>query len=100
VGDGDGASGPLDHRTGGAQETGAPVEEAGMSQSRRKSLIEPITKVAVGYALAIATQIVVFPWFGLHPSLGENLALGGILTAISLIRGYALRRLFEAIGAR
>ena len=36
-----------------------------------------------------------FPWFGLHPSLGENLALGGVFTAISLMRGYALRRLFE-----
>lgn len=51
---------------------------------------------AVGCALSVATQIVVFPWFGLHPGVRENLALGGIFTAISLIRGYALRRLFEA----
>jgi hypothetical protein len=68
-----------------------------MSQSRRMSLIEAVTNVAVGYALAVATQIMVFPWFGLNPSLGDNLALGAIFTAISLIRGYALRRLFEAI---
>ena len=68
-----------------------------MSQSRRMSLIEAIANVVLGYALAVATQIVAFPWFGLHPSLGENLALGGIFTAISLVRGYALRRLFEAI---
>lgn len=67
-----------------------------MTQSRRMSLIEAITNVAVGYALAVATQIVVFPWFGLHPNLGENFALGGIFTAITLIRGYTLRRLFEA----
>ena len=66
-----------------------------MMQSRRMSLIEAMTNVAVGYALAVVTQIMVFPWFDLHPSLGENLALGGIFTAISLIRGYALRRLFE-----
>jgi hypothetical protein len=66
-----------------------------MTQSRRMSLIEAVTNVAVGYALAVVMQIVVFPWFDLHPSLGENLALGGIFTAISLIRGYALRRLFE-----
>jgi hypothetical protein len=70
------------------------------AQSRRMSLIEAMTSVAVGYALAVATQIVAFPWFGLHPSLGENMALGGMFTAISLIRGYALRRMFEAIGAR
>ncbi|KGJ22534.1 hypothetical protein [Paracoccus sanguinis] len=66
-----------------------------MTQSRRMSLIEAVTNVAVGYALAVVTQIMVFPWFDLHPSLGENLALGVIFTAISLIRGYALRRLFE-----
>jgi len=66
-----------------------------MTQSRRMSMVEAITNVAVGYALAVVTQIVVFPWFDLHPSLGENLALGGLFTAISLIRGYTLRRLFE-----
>ncbi len=66
-----------------------------MTQSRRMSLIEAVTNVAVGYVLAVATQIIVFPWFGLHPGLGENLTLGGIFTAISLIRSYALRRLFE-----
>ncbi|MFU8778707.1 MAG: hypothetical protein ACNA7M_13730 [Roseovarius sp.] len=63
-------------------------------QSRRMSLIEAITNVAVGYALAVVMQVMVFPWFGLHPSLGENLALGGVFTATSLIRSYTLRRLF------
>ena len=59
------------------------------------SLIEAVTNVAVGYVLAVTTQIVVFPWFGLHPSLGENLALGAVFVGISLLRSYALRRLFE-----
>ena len=63
-------------------------------QSRWLSLVEAITNVSVGYVLAVITQIVVFPWFGIHPSLGENLALGLVFTAISLMRGYALRRLF------
>ena len=66
-----------------------------MTQSRRMSLVEAVTNVVVGYALAVATQIVVFPWFGLQASLGENLALGGVFTGISLLRSYALRRLFE-----
>lgn len=66
-------------------------------QSRRMSLIEAVTNVAVGYALAVATQIVAFPWFGLHPSLGENLALGAVFVGISLVRSYALRRFFEVI---
>ncbi len=68
-----------------------------MTQSRRMSLIEAITNVAVGYALAVVTQMLVFPWFGLHASLGDNLALGLAFTATSLIRGYALRRLFTRL---
>lgn len=68
-----------------------------MTQSRRLSLVEAITNVTVGYVLAVITQIVVFPWFGIHPSLGENLAIGSIFTGISLLRSYALRRLFERL---
>ena len=66
-----------------------------MMQSRRQSLIEAITNVVVGYALAVLTQIVVFPWFGLQVSLNDNLAIGAIFVIISLLRSYALRRLFE-----
>ena len=64
-------------------------------QSRRQSLIEAITNVVAGYALAVITQIVVFPWFGLQVSLGDNLAIGAVFVTISLVRSYALRRLFE-----
>ncbi|WP_456239023.1 DUF7220 family protein [Roseovarius gahaiensis] len=64
-------------------------------QSRRRSLIEAITNVVVGYALAVVTQIVVFPWFGLQVSLGDNLAIGALFVTISLVRSYALRRVFE-----
>lgn len=58
-------------------------------------MIEATTNVAVGYILAIVTQILMFLWFGLQASLADNLALGGLFNAVSLIRGYALRRLFD-----
>ncbi|WP_369793327.1 hypothetical protein [Thalassobacter sp. 16PALIMAR09] len=64
-------------------------------QSQRQSLIEAITNVVLGYALAVITQIMVFPWFGLQVSLGDNLAIGAMFVMISLARSYALRRLFE-----
>lgn len=64
------------------------------------SLIEASANIAVGYCLAVATQIAVFPLFGLRASLGDNVALGLVFTAISLARSYALRRLFEAIRIR
>jgi hypothetical protein len=71
-----------------------------MTLSRHMSVIEAIISLATRHALAVVTQIIVFPWFGLYPRLGENLALGGIFTTIPLVRSYAVRRLFEAIGAR
>ena len=64
-------------------------------QSRRQSMIEAITNVGVGYALAVLTQIVVFPWFGLQVPFRDNLAIGAMFVMISLLRSYALRRLFE-----
>ncbi|MGJ8561597.1 MAG: DUF7220 family protein [Litorimonas sp.] len=68
-----------------------------MSQSQRLSLVEAITNVVFGYALAVITQIVVFPWFGLVLGLGDNLAIGAIFVILSLIRSYLLRRLFARL---
>ncbi len=65
-------------------------------QSKWMSFVESVTNIVVGYGLAVLTQIVVFPLFGLHASLGENLAIGGLFTCISLARSYVLRRLFNA----
>lgn len=68
-----------------------------MRQSRRMSLLEALTNVAIGYGVAVATQIAVFPLFGLEVSLSDNLAIGGLFTLVSIARSYAVRRLFEAI---
>jgi hypothetical protein len=61
------------------------------------SLVEAVTNIAVGYCLAILTQIVVFPLFGLHATLSENVLIGGIFTLISLVRSFILRRAFETV---
>ena len=66
-------------------------------QSRWMSLLEAVTNIAVGYGLAVLTQMLVFPLFGLRTSLGENLAIGAIFTVISLVRGFVLRRAFNAL---
>ena len=64
------------------------------------SLVEAATNVVVGYVLAIATQILVFPWFGIEAGLAEHMTIGLAFVAVSLARGYLLRRLFEALQAR
>lgn len=64
-------------------------------QSRTHSAIEAVTNVAVGYGVAVATQVAVFPLFGVNLPLSQNLAIGVIFTVVSLVRSYALRRLFN-----
>jgi hypothetical protein len=71
-----------------------------MKQARIMSLIEAVTNVMVGYFLAIWTQIVVFPWFGIKAAFVDHLAIGLAFVAVSLVRAYVLRRLFEALQAR
>ena len=68
-----------------------------MKQSRAMSLVESLTNVAVGYSIAVITQIVVFPLFGLMTTLTENMAMGAIFTVVSIARSFTLRRLFEAV---
>ena len=63
-----------------------------MKQSRWMSLVEAVTNVLVGYGVAVATQWAVFPLFGLHATLQENLVIGLVFTAVSLVRSYVLRR--------
>jgi hypothetical protein len=71
-----------------------------MKQSRTMSLVESLTNVAIGYGIAVITQIVVFPLFGLTTTLSENMAMGAIFTVVSIARSFTLRRVFEAIRMR
>jgi len=68
-----------------------------MKQSRAMSLVEATANVVVGYGVAVLTQLLVFPLFGLHTTLAENLMIGAIFTVVSIARSFALRRLFEAL---
>jgi len=61
------------------------------------SAVESAANIAVGYGIAVSAQIVVFPLFDMTVALADNLAIGGIFTAISIMRSYVLRRVFEAL---
>jgi len=69
----------------------------GAKQSRTMSLVEAVTNVVVGFMLALLTQIAIFPMFGLVVSVADNLIIDGIFAAVSILRSFALRRLFEAV---
>lgn len=68
-----------------------------MKQTRRGSLIESIANVTVGFGVSFVANITVLPIFGFTPSVHEAIALGGIMTVISIARSYSLRRGFEML---
>lgn len=68
-----------------------------MSQSRAHSAAESVANVAVGYCVALASQLAIFPLFGVHLPLADNLAIGAWFTVISLVRSYVLRRWFNGL---
>ena len=45
-----------------------------MMQSRLGSFVEAIANVAIGYAIAVATQVAVFPLFGIETAFSDALA--------------------------
>lgn len=49
-----------------------------MRQSRLLSLVEAIANVAVGFCVAVATRIVIFPAFGLQTTLAPSLKTGAV----------------------
>lgn len=68
-------------------------------QSKRGSLTEAIANVAIGYLVAVAANAVILPAFGLHASAAQNMGIALAFTAVSLVRSYALRRLFNRFHA-
>lgn len=70
-------------------------------QSRKASAVEAAANVVSGFVVGIATQIVIFPWFGIHTlSISQNAIMTLIFSATSLVRGYFLRRAFNKWSAR
>jgi len=67
-----------------------------MQQTRAGSLIEALINILIGYCVALASQILIFPLFEIHVPLTTNLWIGAWFTAISLVRSYVIRRWFNA----
>lgn len=66
-------------------------------QSKGMSLFEVTLSTFVGLAVAIVTQILIFPFFGIHVPLHHNFMIAGVFTIVSIIRSYLMRRLFNYI---
>lgn len=66
-----------------------------MLQTKRQSLIETLTNVAIGYLVSLIANLIVLPLFNYNISLTDGIYISIIFTVISIIRGYLVRRYFN-----
>ena len=67
-----------------------------MTQTRKGSLAEAIVNVLIGAVVALASQMIIFPAYGVHVPLSTDLKIMAWFTIISVTRSYCLRRWFNA----
>lgn len=69
-------------------------------QTRWQSLLEVTSSTTLGFLVALATQLVVFPLFNLETTFVQDLKIAFIFTAVSILRSYLVRRLFNYLHSR
>jgi len=67
-------------------------------QTKTQSLIEQLTSTFVGFLLSLLTwEFVVKPIWEIQTSFIENFQITILFTVVSILRGYALRRVFNTL---
>ncbi len=65
-------------------------------QTKRQSLIETLTSVFVGWLIGVILNMLVLPLFDYNITVIDSLWVSLIFTAVSVIRGYVIRRFFNS----
>lgn len=68
-----------------------------MKQSRFMSFIESSFSIMIGFMVALLTQGIIFPIYDIDTSLSDNMQIAALFTIVSLVRSYAVRRLFNKL---
>ncbi len=67
-----------------------------MAQSRKMSLVEATAQSVVAFLLSIWVNLYAMPLWGFHNiTFADSLGITVLMTAISFVRGYLVRRFFE-----
>lgn len=64
-------------------------------QTKKMSLIESFTNIAIGYFIACFSQMMIFPLFDIHIPIHQNFQIGLWFTLVSIIRSYTIRRIYN-----
>lgn len=68
-----------------------------MSQSKLSSVVEAVINAALGYVISFAAQLVIYPAYGAHFSIVDNIHIGILFLLLSLVRSYVIRRWFDGM---
>ncbi len=66
-----------------------------MVQMKWNNLLESIIDVGSGFILAILIQLLIFPLFGLYPTILDSLGIALIFTVVSMTRSWLWRCYFR-----
>lgn len=66
-------------------------------QSKLGSFAESLINILIGFGIALGSQILIFPLYGVHIPLHDNVMITLWFTIISIVRSYSLRRIFNRI---
>jgi len=64
-------------------------------QTKIDSVLEALTNILIGAAVALVAQLIWFPLIGKNFTLSEDLATTAFFTLVSFIRSYGIRRVFN-----
>ena len=65
-------------------------------QSKKQSLIETLTSVFAGWLIGVILNMLVLPLFDYDVSLTDGVLISIIFTAVSVVRSYVVRRIFNS----
>lgn len=68
-----------------------------MSQTKLGSVIEAVANIAVGFSINWTTNMIALPLFGLAITAKTAFWYGVLMTVVSLVRQYILRRYFNGL---
>ena len=67
-------------------------------QSKKDSLIESLTSTTIGWLIGVILNLTVLPLFDYNITVVDSLLVSLIFTAVSVARGYVVRRIFDSKG--
>jgi hypothetical protein len=69
-------------------------------QTKKHSALESATNVVIGLIISFLIQLWIYPFLHIPVTLGQNIFITVIFFVASFIRGYVIRRFYNAIQKR